>query len=508
MYHVSTVGFSRSLCTLLDVLWLFRNDAHFAHLEVADVSLSHADQPLRVTKFNGQLTVRVSGAMRDIFLALIDEIDGQYFRPYGSQLQPWQIRRPHWKLLYFAFELSTEPLYLFSSDQVCDSADAQMAGRTPSLSETCQAEALARFGFGAAGPVYGDSGQHNSRHEVHLAYALAAGLPVPLDVLSDYTAEMQQKLVDIPWAIPLLEVPELRGAVPVAKLRPLASVVRHSGKKITSENAALLAMVTRLLPNEPTTVQVDDLLYRHGLLDAQPLPDAYSKPVDIGEPVSAFAVVIRRVMADERRDATFSRLDLERADGRISQRYYELHRAVAALDHGRGTFQYANDFARALENGDMQMLLDIVDRPDDQNRWTKMAIREHFGVKLIGLKAAARRRAIFALAGMSESQQSQWEEGTKQSRAAASMERKADRAKARAATARYRDGAQVISGAQHVESSIASGFTEIGRFWQGASCRYYLKNAQVQGALRYLRAGDGTLAYAQSLLSKQSQHSA
>jgi hypothetical protein len=213
-------------------------------------------------------------------------------------------------------------------------------------------------------------------------------------------------------------------------------------------------------------------------------------------------------MADERRDATFSRLDLERVDGRISQRYYELHRAMAALDHGRGTFKYANDFARALEGADMQMLLDIVDRPDDQNRWTKMAIREHFGVKLIGLKAAARRRAIFALAGMSEAQQSQWEEGTKVSRAAALMEREAERVKTRAATASYRDGVRIISGAQHVEQSIGSGFTELGRFWQGASCRYYLKNPQAQGDLRYLRAGDGTLAYAQSLLSKQPQQSA
>jgi hypothetical protein len=333
-------------------------------------------------------------------------------------------------------------------------------------------------------------------------------MPVPQEVLDDYAAMAEPFFSDIQWAKPLLTVPELRGAVPVAKLRPLVSVMRHSGKKISSENAALVAMVARLLPNEPTTVEVDDLVYRHGLLDAQPLPDAYSKPVDIGEPVSAFATVLRRVMADERKAATFSRLDLERADGRISQRYYELHRAMASLDLGRGTFKYANDFALALEGGDMKMLLDILDRPDDQNRWTKMAIREHFGVKLIGLKAAARRRAIFALAGMSESQQSQWEAGTKKSRAAALMEREAERAKARAATARYRDGTDVISGAQHVELSIASGFNEIGSFRVGASCRYYLKNAQVNGALRYLRAGDGTLAYAQSLLSKQPQQSA
>ncbi len=90
---------------------------------------------------------------------------------------------------------------------------------------------------------------------------------------------------------------------------------------------------------------------------------------------------------------------------------------MAALDQGRGTFKYANDFALVLEGGDMKKVLDVVDRPDAQNRWTKKAIREHFGVKLIGLKAAARRRAIFALAGLNEVQQSQWEASTIVSRA-------------------------------------------------------------------------------------------
>ncbi len=50
MFHLSTIGFSRSVCTLLEVLWLFRNDAHFTHLEAAEASLSYPDQPMCVTK--------------------------------------------------------------------------------------------------------------------------------------------------------------------------------------------------------------------------------------------------------------------------------------------------------------------------------------------------------------------------------------------------------------------------------------------------------------------------
>jgi hypothetical protein len=109
MFHLSTVGFSRSLNTLLEVLALFQNDKHFAHVDADQASLTHAGHTLFVTKYNGRLTVRMSGKMQDLFLAMLDEIDGAYFRPHGKLLEPWQIRPAHWDLLQFAFLLSTQP---------------------------------------------------------------------------------------------------------------------------------------------------------------------------------------------------------------------------------------------------------------------------------------------------------------------------------------------------------------------------------------------------------------
>jgi hypothetical protein len=208
-------------------------------------------------------------------------------------------------------------------------------------------------------------------------------------------------------------------------------------------------------------------------------------------------------MADELKAATLTRLELERADKKINQRYFDLQRQMAVLDHGRGSFQYANEFATAVEKGDVGFLLSVVDRPDDQNRWTKMAIREFFGVKLIGVKAAARRRSIFALAGMDEAQQAAWEQESTEARAAGLADREAERAKARAVSARYRNGKVIISGAEHVESSIANGFTEIVSYRLGSSFRYGLKSSASDQEARTLRAGDGTLAYAKALLSKQ-----
>lgn len=232
MFHLSTTKFSRSVATLLEVLQLFHSDSHFRGIEAADVSLSHAGHPMCVTKFDGKLTVRMSGSMPDLFLAMLDEIDGAYFRPNGKRLEPWQIRRSHWQLLFFAFELSTRPLYLFTSEQVIAFANNGSA----SLFQLCEAEARARFGFGPGGPAVSfGSGHVNGRHEVHLAYALAAGASVPEVVLKDYAALAESFGNDIRWARTLLTVPELRGVMPVSKLR--VSAWKRSGQRVKSASA-------------------------------------------------------------------------------------------------------------------------------------------------------------------------------------------------------------------------------------------------------------------------------
>jgi hypothetical protein len=155
---------------------------------------------------------------------------------------------------------------LFSSDQVVRANEDAAKGsrRGLDLFLLLQDESQRRFGFRYAGPIL-DNRQSNGRHEVHVAYALAAGKPVPQAVIDDY-ASLSKFESDLQWAKPLLAVPELCGALPLAKLVPLSTVMRHSNQAITSDNAALLAMVMGLAPKEPTTVQVDDLLYAKGLL--------------------------------------------------------------------------------------------------------------------------------------------------------------------------------------------------------------------------------------------------
>lgn len=154
MYELSFAGFSQSFRTMLEVLNFFDNNALSASLDPADVSLTIFGHPVSVTRFNGRLTVRTPGTVSSIFLSLIDEIDGAYFRPAFAAPQPWRIHREHWQLLYLAFDLARKPLYLFSSDQVAQAnEEASRSGhRGLDLFELLQQETERRFGFRYAGP--------------------------------------------------------------------------------------------------------------------------------------------------------------------------------------------------------------------------------------------------------------------------------------------------------------------------------------------------------------------
>jgi hypothetical protein len=151
----------------------------------------------------------------------------------------------------------------------------------------------------------------------------------------------------------------------------------------------------------------------------------------------------------------------------------------------------------------MSFLLGMLDRPDDANRATKFAVGEVFGIKLIGVHAPARRRAIFELAGTDSAQQAKWESLSVSQRGVRRVAREVARAREAAQMSKVRteDGA-VLTGAEWVDRSIADGFSEIIAFRQGASVRYALedpaRNLQVS-----LRANDGTLAYARACLEQR-----
>ncbi|MDR5762953.1 hypothetical protein [Caballeronia sp. LZ035] len=208
-------------------------------------------------------------------------------------------------------------------------------------------------------------------------------------------------------------------------------------------------------------------------------------------------------MADQTRDKRLSELDQARAAGTKSKGDRKLGKQLAILDHGRATHTFGNDLAEAIQEADMSYLLSVLDRPDDANRGTKLAVREVFGIKLIGVRAAARRRAIFELAGMDPAQQAEWEALSVSQREARRVAREVARAREMALMPRVRteDGA-VLTAADWVDRTIAEGFSEIVSVRQGTSVRYALADPVRQLQVS-LRATDGTLGYARASLEQR-----
>ena len=302
------------------------------------------------------------------------------------------------------------------------------------------------------------------------------------------------------WAAPLLELPALRGALPPRKWSALAQVLRHAKVSLTGESAEAYIAAVRALPEAADTIAIDNRLFAAGLLQAWALPERFMSAVDVGTPVSGLAARLRELAADNRRAEDLTRAEDECAKGLISTRLSVLQRQMALLDHGRSTYEWPNRVATAVNERNVRYLLLVLDTPDTRNSLTKQAVREVLGVKLRGLKPVDRRRAVFALCGFDEASQTAWEADEVARREAARRADDAKRAREAAEGAKYRraDGS-VVSGATHVDESIAAGFVEIRDWRKGAARAYALVNP-LSSAGRALRAKDGTLAYARTVL--------
>lgn len=501
MYTLTTPISQFTLQTLIEVLQLFRTEPTLQTLATADVRLFRDDVPVTVTRFNGALTIRHTLSASDFAVTLVDEVAAAWFSRDGEIAAPWQVRPQHWESFQALFALDRDVRLLFSSSQIeAERAAAKVRGEYFQFSNCVGKAATERLGFGFNGPLEPVSRQMNGRHEVHVAYALVANRPVPESVIADYRSMEETFRYGLEWARPLLDLPELRGALPARKWAGLAQVLRHEKIALTSENAPAYIAAMEALPADVDPLVIDNRLYEVGLLQALPLPDRFTSPVDVGTPVSALATRLRELVADNRREVDLKRAEDELAKGHISKRLYQLQRQMAVLDHGRSTYEWPNRFATGLAERNVGYLLSVLDTADDWNKLSKQVVREMLDVKIRGLKPSDRRRAVFALCGFDEAAQAAWEATEAVRREA---ERRADdarRAREAAEGSKYRraDGS-LLTGAAHVDESIAAGFVEIRDWRKGASTQYALVNP-VSKEGRRLRAKDGTLAYARTVL--------
>lgn len=500
MYSIHIPGDTILADTLAQVFYIFFHDARLSAYETREIALKKGGEPLPILRYNGILAVRQPGSAESIFTAMFEEIRNRWFLDNGTQRHVWQIPRHQWEIFQFVFDLGNKPALMLSSAQLEAEVEAARGdGRSFSLRVACSHASDRVFGFGSEGPR-ALSGTVNGRHEVHVVQALLLGKPIPDSVLDEYRANPALFGSDLKWAQAPLKVPVLRNALPYDVLRAAVSILGHEKRDIDAELGAQMVGALRGLPATATYVEVDDLLYAAGIVGPEALPEAYQRQVDVGLPVSPVAERLRRLIADLVRGRELAALEKSLATGQISKRRYAMQVAIAHLAHGRHTFEWPNRFATALATHDLPLLLEALDRPDGDNESSKQVVAEHFGLKLRGLNSKRRRRGIFALCGYDEAAQAEWEAQRETERAHAKAREAANDAKERASKARYRCADRtVISGVEHVDRALAAGFTVIRDYRHGASRRYAMVNPASREA-RNLRANDGTLQYARSLL--------
>ncbi|MGY6123687.1 hypothetical protein ACW9YQ_34200 (plasmid) [Paraburkholderia strydomiana] len=501
MYTLSIPNETFTVATLAGVIALFANE-RVKETETSSISLFSDGLPASVTRYNGTLAIRCAGSAAEVVNRLFDEVHAFWLSAYGEQARPWQIRSAHWEELFGLFELARAPHSFLSTNQIdAEKAAARDARQFFNLSSLFHDAAMARFGFGSGGPAVA-GGQVNGRHEVHVAYALLRNEDVPAAVMDDYRAMERPFRYDLEWAVPLLDVREIRGRLSASRLQRVSSIMRHAKQPLTAENIDAIVAATAALPETAGYIEVEDALFDAQIVNAEPLPAMFDTPVAIGRPVNDFAARLRELQADSRRDKALDRADMERAQGRMSARRHKLECEMAVLSHGRESYEWANRLAVAIEERDIAKLLDVLDTTDERNQSSKRAVEEFHGVKLRGAKAKARRRAVFSLCGFDEPAQAQWEKADEQRRMEKRKAEDAQRARDAAQSARYkRTDGTVIDGVTHVDDAIASGFSEIRNWRAGAILQYALVNPALNEGRR-LQAKDGTLAYARAVLER------
>lgn len=502
MYQVSYDTTTHSFNTMGDVLVFMHRekdqDGSPAFRPAGNVTVEKNGHPLVFVRNGyGKYGIQQEGSAFELLLGMMDEVEQLYVKKGAEVLQPYQMKRAEWEAVV-AIGSATYNVYpCFTMDQLQERRKIEGDNGlfdTVALSRFCEAMFLERFGYGHNGPRYDRHGQTNSRHEVHVAYALAAGKEVPEEVLDEYRARIRGTIDIGKWFKALIDVPQLRGKIPAEKLAVLCNILSHNGIQLTAENAPSFIKLMWEVPSEPTYIEMDDFLYGKGILPARKqenMPDA-----DLSTAFSPLALRIRQLIGELRVKNETKRLEEDRMQGRMALREYEVEKARISQIMQAEPLEWANKMARAVEELNLELLLHVLDTPDDSNTASKKAIHEHRGLKLLGIKAKDRRDAIFAFCGYDSEKRRQYEQDILDRQATKTAQRASKAADERAVQAQWRmtDGS-IVNGKEYVDRAVSEGYTVIVSTRKGRALQYWLKNT-AKGHYVNILAKDGTLDYA------------
>lgn len=475
------------------------DDVTVRHVERGEIAVQHLK--------SGRFAVRPRGTARPILTQVLDEIERYLVRVDGKILRPYEMTRASWGAVVAAGRLAFFPeeaidMATAETGPLLHTRDLFEAQGSFDIAAFVDGEFRRRFGYGRQGPAYAPGASLNSRHELHVAYALLRGEKVRECVLSAYRDDPEIGKHDLPWLRPLIEVPALRGALSPAQLQGLCQVMRHEHLPITAGNVGKLLAIVRRLPSDCRDVEVDDALFAAGILQPRTAPVLKAAQGPAAAPVSPLAQRIHSLATQRRFNATMERAKAQREAMEMSQRHFDdlVRRAVA--ERTCAGYEWANKVALAVLQRDVAAVLEIFDSPKDWNTETKRALRDETGVDLLQCTAAQRRRRIFELCGFSPAEQERWEREAAAEKADRAATREFEDARKRAEASRWRlESGRVLNGREYVDFCIAEGFSEIIDMPRGRARAYRICHPR-RGMSRPLRAKDGTLTYARARLAQ------
>lgn len=462
-----------------------------------------------------QLGIRMTsddGHVEAILKHMIDEVMHYAQGELGAIKAPWQMTSEQWGAMNTINAVAYGVIPCLSDEHRSQSC-TNREGKDCTPTDYVWSEFMARFGYGPHGPRY-DGHQTNSRHEVHVAYALARGDQVPSEVLAEYEDLTAFKsMYDLNWFPLLVQKPYLRGRIGADRLGILVSLLksdRERAPEISEENAPFLIGLMNSLPDDATHIDYDDLLYAKGVLHMR----SHKAPpiVDLGVPFNEFAAELRRMQIEKRKSTQLKYIADQVAQRHMSLREKDFQLCLVQDIPNQESHNWANRVAAAIERKDLSALLGALDGTSSDT--TKRAIEKFYPVKLRNVPAGERRRGVFALAGFATDVQYReaslaYEAEQRSLSEAKAVEEEQKRNESRvadtrevAARARFAVQGVAMNGAEFIEKVIREGYNRIEKRIRGAVPQYMLLNP-VTDRFYKLQRKNGLLDYAQALLEKE-----
>lgn len=505
-----------SLATMGDVLVKLNETSIKQHVKLEEISLTapeNAYQYRLIKTDRGDIGVVQEQSAELYFASMFFEVFTQYLRQYGKILNPHEMTRSQWNAANIIGSAAYTVYPCLTTEQSKENIQpfCKRPQKWESMYGAYQSSNLIvdlfyhYCGYGHNGPSYGNGGDTNSRHEVHVAYSLAQGKHVPEVVLRDYE-NTEKSSSDILWMKELMQFPELRGVMSVPKLRTMLSLLRHEKYEITNSNVENLIQIASEVSNQdPSYAEMDDALTSSGILQDLPVPELKEK-FDPSTLENDLAKEIRRQIIDDQ-IATETKTLNERLNAKeISMREFKRRHQLVDQLRESGQVTWANRYATAIRDKDLAFLLSVLDTPDTGNASTKRAIEKMCNVKLLGLRAQQRHDAVFALCNVGQEEQAKIEGELKKQEEQRDFKRKKKSVlnqmeKHKINSSKY----GLVSVKEYVEKSVEEGFNRISRQVKGASFTYWLRNPTT-GHGTSIRKVDGSFEYASDVLQLEKMY--